>query len=71
MSTTYDTDNGDARVFTQTNVAVWVLTSAAGAFFAVRLWCRYRFSKLWWDDALLAVSWVRRRHRGGRGSAQG
>ncbi len=59
MTATYETDNGDAPIFTQTNTAVWVLTTAAGVFLAVRLWCRYRFSKLWWDDALLVVSWVR------------
>jgi hypothetical protein len=51
-------DDGDAAIFTQTNIAIWVLTSASGAFLAVRLWCRHRFSKLWWDDALLTFSWV-------------
>ncbi len=51
-------DDGDAAIFAQTNIAIWVLTSASGAFLAVRLWCRHRFSKLWWDDALLTLSWV-------------
>jgi hypothetical protein len=51
-------DNGDASIFGQTNVAVWVLTAASGAFLFVRLWCRHRFSKLWWDDAVLTVSWT-------------
>lgn len=51
-------DNGDAAIFTQTNIAVWVLTVASGLFLAVRLWCRHRYSKLWWDDALLTFSWV-------------
>ncbi len=53
-----DIDNGDAAIFAQTNIAIWVLTVSSGIFLAVRLWCRYRFSKLWWDDALLAWSWV-------------
>ncbi len=57
-STSYPVDNGDAAIFTQTNIAVWVLTCSSGAFLVVRLWCRHRFSKLWWDDALLTVSWV-------------
>ncbi len=52
-------DSADAAIFTQTNIAIWVLTVSSGIFLAVRLWCRYRFSKLWWDDALLAWSWVR------------
>jgi predicted MFS family arabinose efflux permease len=52
-------DEGDAQIFGQTNVAIWVLTAAAGAFLGVRLWCRYRFSKLWWDDGVLTLSWVR------------
>jgi hypothetical protein len=52
-------DEGDAQIFGQTNVAIWVLTGAAGAFLGVRLWCRYRFSKLWWDDGVLTFSWVR------------
>jgi hypothetical protein len=55
---TYQDDNGDAAIFTQTNIAVWVLTLSSGIFLAVRLWCRYHYSKLWWDDALLAWSWV-------------
>lgn len=58
MDPNYNSDNGDAAIFSQTNIAVWVLTSASGAFLAVRLWCRHRFSKLWWDDALLTLSWV-------------
>ena len=51
-------DSADVAIFTQTNIAIWVLTASSGIFLAVRLWCRYRFSKLWWDDALLAWSWV-------------
>ena len=57
-----DIDNGDAAIFAQTNIAIWVLTASSGIFLVVRLWCRYRFSKLWWDDALLAWSWVCRRN---------
>jgi len=52
-------DNGDESIFTETNIAIWVLTSSSGLFLAVRLWCRHRFSKLWWDDAVLTLSWVR------------
>ncbi len=51
-------DAGDASIFTQTNIAIWVLTTSSGAFLGVRLWCRHRFSQLWWDDALLTLSWV-------------
>ncbi len=47
-----------ATIFTQTNIAVWVLTLSSGCFLGIRLWCRHHYSKLWWDDALLAVSWV-------------
>ncbi|KAK4150901.1 hypothetical protein C8A00DRAFT_45794 [Chaetomidium leptoderma] len=57
-TTVYQSDNGDAQIFTQTNIAIWVLTSASGAFLFVRLWCRHRFSSLWWDDGLLAFSWA-------------
>ncbi len=56
---TTQSDEGDASIFAQTNVAIWVLTGASGAFLAVRIWCRHRFSKLFWDDALLVLSWVR------------
>jgi hypothetical protein len=55
----YQSDNGDASIFSQTLVATWVLTVAAGAFLIVRLACRHRFSKLWWDDLVLSISWVR------------
>lgn len=48
----------DDEIFAQTNAAIWILTSASGAFLLLRLWCRYRFSKLWWDDGLLWISWV-------------
>lgn len=58
MDPKFNSDNGDAAIFFQTNIAVWVLTSASGGFLAIRLWCRHRFSKLWWDDALLTLSWV-------------
>jgi len=51
-------DGGDAAIFSQTNVAVWVLTAASGGFLFVRLWCRHRFSKLWWDDFVLSLSWA-------------
>ncbi len=51
-------DGGDAAIFTQTNIAVWVLTVSAGAFLIVRLWCRHQFSKLSWDDGILTLSWV-------------
>ncbi|KAL2162488.1 hypothetical protein VTH06DRAFT_7402 [Thermothelomyces fergusii] len=49
---------GDSSIFPQTTVAIWVLTCASGAFLAVRLWCRHRFSKLWWDDYILSLSWT-------------
>ncbi len=58
ITTGYQTDNGDEAIFTQTNIAVWVLTMSSGGFLALRLWCRHRYSKMWWDDALLMVAWV-------------
>lgn len=60
MTASYVSDDLDTPIFTQTSIAVWVLTAGAAAFHAVRLYCRHRFSVLWWDDALLTVSWVRR-----------
>ncbi|KXX75763.1 hypothetical protein MMYC01_207809 [Madurella mycetomatis] len=48
---------GDVQ-FVHTNIAIWVLTCASGAFLFVRLWCRLNFSKLWWDDAVLTTSWL-------------
>ncbi|KAK3900615.1 hypothetical protein C8A05DRAFT_35750 [Staphylotrichum tortipilum] len=54
----YQVDNGDEAIFTQTNIAVWVLTMSAGGFLVLRLWCRHCYSKLWWDDALLVVAWI-------------
>jgi hypothetical protein len=54
----YQSDNGDGQIFSQTNVAIWVLTAASGAFLFVRLWCRHRFSRLFWDDFVLTISWV-------------
>ncbi|KAL2148983.1 hypothetical protein VTH82DRAFT_1669 [Thermothelomyces myriococcoides] len=56
--TAQDDDNSDSAIFSQTTVAIWVLTTASGAFLAVRLWCRHRFSKLWWDDCVLSLSWA-------------
>lgn len=49
-------DDGDP--YYQANIADWVLTSIAGCFLFVRLWCRVRFSHLGWDDLVLATSWV-------------
>lgn len=45
--------------FVQSNIAVWVLACASAAFLFVRLYCRLRFSSVWWDDFVLTVSWVR------------
>ena len=41
-----------------TNAAIWILTISSAAFLFVRLWCRHRSVKLWWDDLLLTISWV-------------
>lgn len=51
-------DNGDDHQYVQTNIAVWVLTGVSAAFLFVRLYCRLRFSKVWWDDLVLTTSWV-------------
>jgi hypothetical protein len=45
--------------FVQSNIAIWILTCASAAFLFVRLYCRLRFSSVWWDDFVLTVSWVR------------
>ncbi|KFX97120.1 hypothetical protein O988_05019 [Pseudogymnoascus sp. VKM F-3808] len=44
--------------FVQSNIAIWILTSASAAFLFVRLYCRLRFSSVWWDDFVLTVSWL-------------
>lgn len=53
-----NTDNGDESIFSQTNVAVWVLMSASAMFLFMRLWCRHHFSKWWYDDGVLTITWV-------------
>ncbi|KAK0618932.1 hypothetical protein B0T14DRAFT_429086 [Immersiella caudata] len=40
------------------NVAVWVLISVSTLFLGARCWCRVHFARLWWDDFVLAVSWI-------------
>jgi hypothetical protein len=40
------------------NVAVWVLIGVSTLFLGARFWCRARFARLWWDDLVLAASWV-------------
>jgi hypothetical protein len=37
----------------------WALTGLSGIFLAVRIGCKLRTKRrLWWDDHVLAVSWV-------------
>jgi hypothetical protein len=43
---------------TEINLAVWVLISASTIVLAARLYCRYRYARLWWDDLVLTVSWL-------------
>lgn len=43
---------------TEVNLAVWVLIGSSTLFLVARLWCRQHFARLWWDDAVLTVSWV-------------
>lgn len=54
---------------------IWVLLGLAGAFLALRLYCKFsRHRGAWWDDWFLVGSWVRplssppprRSPRGGR-----
>lgn len=59
MPIEHSDDNGDTRIYAQTNVAIWALTAGSGAFLGVRLYCRAKFSRPWWDDAMLTLSWVR------------
>ncbi len=41
------------------NTAVWTLVGVSGLFLGLRLGCKLRRAgSLWWDDALLTVSWV-------------
>jgi hypothetical protein len=40
-------------------VTTWTLTSLSGFFLAVRIFCKlWTKRRLWWDDHMLAVSWV-------------
>ncbi|KFX87403.1 hypothetical protein V490_08264 [Pseudogymnoascus sp. VKM F-3557] len=50
-------DSGQDQ-FVQSNIAVWTLTCASAAFLFFRLYCRLRFSSVWWDDFVLTVSWL-------------
>lgn len=40
-------------------VALWTLLLVSGAFLSLRLFCKISKHITWWDDILLAVSWVR------------
>ncbi|KAK0741442.1 hypothetical protein B0T18DRAFT_432547 [Schizothecium vesticola] len=40
------------------NTAIWVLVGVSCAFLFVRLGCRHHFSKVWWDDGVLSLSWI-------------
>ncbi|KAL2256398.1 hypothetical protein VTK26DRAFT_1737 [Humicola hyalothermophila] len=51
-------DVGDDHIYAQTNIATWTLTGGAGVFLAVRLFCRTHYSRPWWDDFVLTVSWL-------------
>lgn len=55
---TVHSDEGDDSIYVQTNIASWTLTGGAGIFLAVRLYCRIRFSRPWWDDFVLTLSWL-------------
>ena len=49
-------DNFGSRL----NVIVWSLTGLAAIFLALRLYAkRIRHNKLWWDDYILIVAFVR------------
>jgi len=41
------------------NAVIWSLPAISGGFLALRLYCKAVRSKgLWWDDWILAASWV-------------
>jgi hypothetical protein len=41
----------------------WFLTVFCGGFLALRIYAKLsRLQGLWWDDHILIVSWVRKRH---------
>lgn len=43
----------------QINYAIWMLTALAGAFLALRLYCKFlRHRGLWWDDHILILSFI-------------
>ncbi|KAI1880957.1 hypothetical protein JX265_001197 [Neoarthrinium moseri] len=43
----------------QVILTVWVLSSMAFAWLALRIYCKFlRSRRLWWDDYVLIVSWV-------------
>jgi hypothetical protein len=42
------------------NIAIWFLTGVAAVFLSLRLYCKHiRQNKLWWDDYVLIVAFVR------------
>ncbi|KAK4165502.1 hypothetical protein QBC43DRAFT_30369 [Cladorrhinum sp. PSN259] len=43
---------------TEINLAVWLLISVSTVILAARLYCRYKFTRLWWDDIVLTISWI-------------
>jgi hypothetical protein len=50
-----DDDDQGAKIL----VTTWTLTSLSGFFLAVRLACKLRTKRrFWWDDHVLALSWV-------------
>lgn len=51
-------DNAAMRL----NTAIWVLNAVSFVFLALRVYCKsIRSRKLWWDDWILIMAWVRRR----------
>lgn len=41
------------------NIAIWTLAGVSTVFLILRVHCKRRQSKgLWWDDHVLAASWV-------------
>ncbi|KAK6212544.1 hypothetical protein LQW54_005128 [Pestalotiopsis sp. IQ-011] len=43
----------------QVNACIWALSSLAGAWLALRIYCKFiRHRRLWWDDYILLGSWL-------------
>jgi predicted membrane metal-binding protein len=57
-------DDGEVHIFVnpylQLNVGLWLLFLGASVLLGLRIWVKLHWGhRLWWDDYILVVSWVR------------